>query len=241
VSIENIEIKRTSRQTKLQLNYLCYAMFRKKRERKHKREKKNLCCEREIFLLSFIFFFPKFIIKNISEWSLQYYHLFTNTGMYRFWLCIIFGESENKNESNFSNQIKTKLNKAKTKLKLNWNEKREKFLNLLKKIFLRPVSFFLNFSQKYSDFRFWWGNRRTFHFLLSCCVSLSPKVIHNQNRYTPVVCYDLKLIFIVILQACIGSGCVSLLARVRVNNENSSGFLTKLNIFVRQLRTKNWA
>ncbi len=25
------------------------------------------------------------------------------TGVYRFWLCITFGESENKNESNFSN------------------------------------------------------------------------------------------------------------------------------------------
>jgi hypothetical protein len=31
---------------RIQLNYSCYAMFRKKRERKHKREKKNLCCER---------------------------------------------------------------------------------------------------------------------------------------------------------------------------------------------------
>jgi hypothetical protein len=30
----------------IQLNYLFYAMFRKERERKHKREKKNLCCER---------------------------------------------------------------------------------------------------------------------------------------------------------------------------------------------------
>ncbi len=30
------------------------------------------------------------------------------------------------------------------------------------------------------------------------------------------------------VQACIGSGCVSLLARVRVNNEKSSGFLTKI-------------
>jgi hypothetical protein len=32
--------------SKLQPNYLCYTMFRKERERKHKREKKNLCCER---------------------------------------------------------------------------------------------------------------------------------------------------------------------------------------------------
>jgi hypothetical protein len=31
---------------RVQLNFLCYAMFRKERERKHKREKKNLCCER---------------------------------------------------------------------------------------------------------------------------------------------------------------------------------------------------
>jgi hypothetical protein len=32
--------------SEIQLNYLCYAMFRKEREQKHEREKKNLCCER---------------------------------------------------------------------------------------------------------------------------------------------------------------------------------------------------
>ncbi len=51
--------------------------------------------------------------------------------------------------------------------------------------------FFVNCSQKYSVFRFWSGNRRTFH----CLFSLSPKVIHNQNRFTPWYVYYLIKVF----------------------------------------------
>jgi hypothetical protein len=46
------------------------------------------------------------------------------------------------------------------------------------------------------------------------------------------------------LQPCIGSCCESLLARVKINNEKSPGFLAKIeepNMFVSNLRRKNWA
>jgi hypothetical protein len=81
--------------------------------------------------------------------------------------------------------VSSLVSNAKTKLK--W-EKRE-ISQFTKENFSTPSFFFVNFSQKYSVFRFWSRNRRTFHFLLS----LSPKVIHNQNRYTPVIAFFYNL------------------------------------------------
>ncbi len=46
----------------LQLNYLCYAMFRKKKERKHKRERRKIYAARD-FSNKYDFAFFKYQIK----------------------------------------------------------------------------------------------------------------------------------------------------------------------------------
>ncbi len=80
-------------------------------------------------------------------------------------------------------RVKTRVT-FQTKLK---REKRE-ISQFTQENFSTPSFLFVIVSQKYSVFRFWSGNRRTFH----CLLLLSPKVIHNQNRYTPIISENYK-------------------------------------------------